>query len=139
MGETYLRVGVEIKTKSGPEYEKLTAPEPDHLEQTMIYMAALDLPLMWLLYYNKSNCNYTSTAPPYLFKFDRSMWEGKLLPRFLMFNQKADTSDLPSPVEGFYCQWCPYTWTCNPASLNVQRRGAATTVHSPRALRLPGR
>jgi CRISPR/Cas system-associated exonuclease Cas4 (RecB family) len=137
-GNPYLRIGVEIKTKSGPEYEKLSAPEPAHLEQTCMYMAALDLPLMWLLYYNKSNSNYTSTEPPWLFKFDRSLWN-KLTHRFHDFHVSRNSNALPLKAEGFYCGWCPYSWTCKPQSLLSQKQGGATIAHSPRSLKIPGR
>lgn len=121
--EPYLRVGLEIKTKSGPEFEKLTSPEPDHLEQTCIYMIALDIPLMWLLYYNKSNSNYTGSTPPYLFKFDSHAWANKLVPRIDSLRQVAKNNELPTRVEGFYCSWCPYSWVCNPPSLASRSRG----------------
>lgn len=135
-GTPYLRVGLEIKTKSAGEYEKMTAPELMHFEQTCTYMAALDLPLMWLLYYNKSNSNYTNSEPPYLFKFDGHLWNTKLKPRFDSFHQHAQQGTLPERVEGFYCGWCPYTWTCQPPSAQVRRHGAAATMKNPGALRI---
>lgn len=136
----YLRIGLEIKTKSALEYEKLKAPEPSHLEQTCIYMAALDLPLMWTLYYNKSNSNYTPTEPPFLFKFDSNLWQSKLIPRFREFHRMAQTGEVAPAVEGFHCQWCPYTWTCQPKTLNSRQPwGTAKTMQVPGALRLPGR
>lgn len=136
--EPYLRVGLEIKTKSAPEYEKLNAPEPAHLEQTCVYMRALDVPLMWLLYYNKSNSNYTGASPPYLFKFDEHIWTTKLVPRIEEFRQLSQSGELPLRVEGFHCGWCPYRWTCQPPSQYGSKRvGAASTVQSPGSLRIP--
>ncbi len=139
-GYPYLRVGLEIKTKSALEYEKLKVPEPTHLEQTCIYMAALDLPLMWTLYYNKSNSNYTPSQPPFLFKFDRSLWDTKLTPRFKEFQRMAQAGEVAPAVEGFHCEWCPYAWTCQPKSLKYRQPwGTAKTTQVPGALRLPGR
>lgn len=135
--EAYMRVGLEIKTKSAGEFEKLNAPEPTHFEQTCMYMAALDLPLMWTLYYNKSNSNYTNSEPPFLFKFDDHLWSTKLKPRFSSFHQHVESGTLPERVEGFYCGWCPYTWTCRPPNLNArQHYGASATVKNPGVLRI---
>jgi len=136
MGNPYLRVGLEIKTKSALEYEKLTSPEPMHFEQTCTYMAALDLPLMWTLYYNKSNSNYTNSEPPYLFKFDKHLWHTRLKPRFSSFHQHAQQNKLPDRVEGFYCSWCPYTWTCQPKNAQTRRHGASATLKNPGMLRI---
>lgn len=139
MGAPYLRVGLEIKTKSDKEYTKLKAPEPMHLEQTCVYMKALDIPLMWLLYYNKSNSSYTNSEAPFLFKFDEGLWEKKLVPRFKSFHAAAEANNIPAAVEGFYCRWCPYRWTCNPKSLQTnQQFGAAANYFKPSSLRLPG-
>lgn len=129
----YLRVGTEIKTKSGPEFEKLIRPDEDHLEQTCFYMAALDLPLMWIPYYNKSNSNMTPSRPPYLFKFDSNLWSNKLEPTFNDVMARAQTGNLPDRKEGMHCSWCPFTYTCQP-KIKVQR-GPTTQAHRPGAFR----
>jgi hypothetical protein len=132
----YLRVGFEIKTKSGPEFEKLVKPDDDHMEQTCLYMAALDLPLMWVFYYNKSNSNWTSSEPPWLFQFDRHLWETTLQPRFGAVHQNAQTGELPPRQEGRHCGWCPYSWTCKPAILTAPQRGPSPVLKNPGALRV---
>lgn len=113
-GQPYLQVGVEFKTKSGPEYEKLTKPEEDHFEQTCFYQAALDIPLMWTFYYNKSNSNYTKSEPPWFFQFDHTLWS-KLESRFGSAVRHAQSGTLPDRNEGFHCTWCPWAHTCGPA------------------------
>ncbi len=135
-GEEYLRVGHEIKTASGPSYEKLTKPQDDHYEQTNLYMAALDLPLMWIHYYNKSNSYFTAPEPPYLFQFDHHMWEKQLETRFAESHQEAQSGALPDREEGRHCNWCPFAWTCQPPSRKTKRKyGPSTTARAPGALR----
>jgi CRISPR/Cas system-associated exonuclease Cas4 (RecB family) len=117
-GEPLVRVGVEIKTKSDKEYAKLKAPEKQHIEQCTTYQATLDLPLMWLIYYNKSNSNFTPSRPPYLFRFDRWRWEEDLEMRFAWATHAAETGLTPDRSEGVYCRWCQFAHTCQPAILN---------------------
>ncbi len=138
--EPYLRVGCEIKTMSPGMFSKLNKPQDDHKDQTTFYQAALDLPLMWTLYYNKGNCNYTGTAPPFLFQFDKDLWERKLETRFAKAHHLAETDKIPSREEGRHCRWCPFAWKCQPLTLRSGRRkGPASTARSPGALRVPGK
>ena len=132
----YLRVGLEIKTKSAPEYDKLAHPGKDHMEQTCFYMAALDLPLMWLLYYNKSNSNFTKSEPPYLFQFNKDLWAKTLEPRIVKAQYIAKTVQTPDRQEGMYCSWCPFADSCKPNYLTKPRTGGASpTMTSPGAFR----
>ena len=116
-GVPVMRVGVEIKTASAGEYEKTNEPKKDHKEQTCLYMACLDVPLMWVLYYNKSNQNYTDCSPPYLSKFDAKLWE-TLEHRFANAHALADVANatgvLPDREEGQPCGWCPFGHECKP-------------------------
>lgn len=116
----YLRVGVEIKTSSDAQYEKRKGPEADHLEQTCLYQACLDLPLMWVLYYNKSNSNFTTPYAPWLFKFDKHRWENELEMRFAKAHHLAETKQMPPRTEGKHCSWCPFSYVCQPQVLNRQ-------------------
>lgn len=113
----YLRVGLEIKTSSDKSYVDRKRPEADHLEQVCLYQACLDLPLMWLLYYNKSNSNFTTPYAPWLFKFDKHKWENSLEMQFARAHHNAETKHVPAGVEGLHCSWCPFSWTCNPKAL----------------------
>jgi len=115
----YMRVGLEIKSASDGEYEKLKEPKKEHAEQTCVYMACLDLPLMWTLYYNKSNSNFTSSHPPFLSQFNRKLWESLEL-RFVKTQYLADTKNLPEREEGMPCKWCPFSWHCNPSILQAK-------------------
>jgi CRISPR/Cas system-associated exonuclease Cas4 (RecB family) len=133
----YLRVGLEIKTKSAPEFDKLAKPSQDHMEQTCFYMAALDLPLMWILYYNKSNSNFTKSEPPYLFQFNQSLWSKTLEPRIIKAQHTAQTTNLPDRQEGMYCSWCAFAEVCKPNYLTKPRHmGASATMTSPGAFRM---
>lgn len=118
-GNPVLRIGLEIKTESDKQFEKLTQPREYHKEQTTLYMAALDLPLMWTFYYNKSNSNISTSFPPYVFQFDEKLWH-KLEQRFIRAYEHAHVQRLPQGNEGMHCRWCPYSYTCKPAILSSQ-------------------
>jgi hypothetical protein len=113
-------VGLEIKTESEKQFEKLREPRDYHKEQTTLYMAALNLPLMWLFYYNKSNSNITSSFPPYLFQFDRKLWD-TLEMRFAKAHGMAAQNQLPARTEGMPCRWCAFSYTCQPSLLKGQQ------------------
>jgi CRISPR/Cas system-associated exonuclease Cas4 (RecB family) len=132
-GVPYLRVGIEFKTKSGPEYEKLKRPDDDHMEQTCFYMGALDLPLMFVVYYNKSNSNMTQSEPPWVFQFDKGLWQKKLQPLFEEAHQHRAAGTLPDREEGQHCGWCPFSHVCKPSA--VRTSFYAPVVHSPGAFR----
>lgn len=119
-GLPILRVGIEIKTESDLQFQDLKQPRPEHKEQTMLYMATLDLPLMWVLYYNKSNSNITQSFPPYLYQFDKRLWETQLEMRFAKAEHYAAIKQLPQGTEGIQCGWCPYSYDCKPSFLKPQ-------------------
>jgi hypothetical protein len=75
---------------------------------------------MWTLYYNKSNSNYTPSTAPWLFQFDKKLWEGKLIPRFEAAHSMAAARELPARSEGMQCRWCPFAYTCNPTNAQKQ-------------------
>jgi CRISPR/Cas system-associated exonuclease Cas4 (RecB family) len=108
-----LRVGIEIKSINPDEFEKLNKPKPEHIEQGHIYQACLDLPLMWFVYYNKSNVNMTLSGGNFLTKFNPAIWKG-LEERFEMFHNHVDQGTLPDREESMYCEGCAYEWTCQP-------------------------
>lgn len=116
-GMPELRVGLEIKTMSDGIFKDLRSPQKDHLEQTTIYQAALDLPLMWILYYNKSSSNITQSFAPWLFKFDQVKWSNDLEIRFARCTHMAQIGQLPEATEGMYCRWCSFAYACNPSAL----------------------
>jgi CRISPR/Cas system-associated exonuclease Cas4 (RecB family) len=117
----YLRVGVEIKSSSAPQYESRRKPDADHAEQTCLYQACLDLPLMWVLYYNKSNSNFTGPRAPWLFEFNSHLWEHELKARFYEAYQHAGNQSLPDRTEGKHCSWCPFSYTCRPSVIRSKK------------------
>ncbi len=123
----YLRVGLEIKTASDKEYAKLKEPKEEHMEQTCLYMATLNLPLMWTLYYNKSSSFFTQSDAPWLFKYNRALWEHKLEPRIIEAYKMAQADNLPKREEGMPCGWCPFGWKCQP--IYLQRGRTYATVN----------
>jgi CRISPR/Cas system-associated exonuclease Cas4 (RecB family) len=124
----YIRVGLEIKTSSDRQFEDRKKPEADHLEQTCLYQATLDLPLMWLLYYNKSNSNFTTPFSPWLFKFDKTLWERELEVRFAKAHHHAETKQMPDRTEGMHCGWCPFAYVCQPKVLTKSGYGSTPLV-----------
>lgn len=116
-GEPFLRVGLEIKTESDGQFKELKEPRDKHREQTNIYMAALDLPLMWTFYYNKSDSNVTDSTHPWLFAFDKKLWEDVQEMKFATWQVMAERGEIPEREEGFECGWCSFAWTCQPPKL----------------------
>lgn len=135
LSEPIIRILLEIKTKSGPEFDKLKTPAVDHIEQSHVYMGTLNVPMTWLLYYNKSNSNFTDPEPPFLFRFNDKLWSD-LEMRFLRSNHMAETNNLPPRTEGIHCRWCPFAYTCNPEFLT--RFSSAPPVSSSVASRRLG-
>lgn len=128
-GEAYLRVGLEIKTMSDPEFTKMKEPLDYHQDQVCVYQKTLDLPLMWVLCINKSNCRYTQPIAPFLFQFNSTLWNTKLEPRIATaYKMAADTSGvLPGREEGMYCSWCPFAYDCKPQKLQFGRTAPTIT------------
>jgi len=132
VAEVFLRIGLEIKSKSPDEYAKMKEPEKKHIEQATLYQACLDLPLVWYVYWNKGNQNYTPMTFPWLRKFDGAIW-ARMEQRAKESLHAADTEKLPDREEGFHCTWCPYAWTCQPPSVKQQQNRGGPLV-TPRAL-----
>jgi CRISPR/Cas system-associated exonuclease Cas4 (RecB family) len=116
-GHPILRVGIEIKSMSDGQFDKVRQPQSDHKEQTTLYMATLNLPLMWVIYYNKSNSTITTSFPPFVFQFDKKLWEHQLEMRFAKAHHYAEKGALPPGTEGQQCSWCPFSYTCKPTIL----------------------
>ncbi len=135
--EPILRFILEIKTASKDEYEKMKKPDDKHVEQAHLYMGCLDVPVTWMLYYNKSNSNFTKPAPPYLFRFNEKLWSD-LEMRFLRSNHMAATNHLPERTEGIHCRWCPFSYTCQPSILTRLSSVPPAAVVSSNALRRLG-
>lgn len=119
-GSPILRVSLEIKSKSPEEYKKLKKPEQKHVEQSHLYMACLDVPLTWVLYWDKGSEHYTPSLSPYLIRFDPSIW-ARLLDRAHTALDFANDGKLPDPEPCFECKWCPYAYTCNPPNVRHNR------------------
>lgn len=117
------RLGLEIKSASYLEFPKITQPKPEHVRQAHLYMACLDLPACWLMYYNKGNENITETRGRFLVVFDWAAW-GELEFRIHSVHESVNSGGLPEKEEGSHCQFCKYAWVCRPAS--------APQMHEPR-------
>lgn len=122
-GPPLCRMILEIKTEAPSSYEALKATRPDHIEQGTVYMACLDVPLIWFLYYNKGNQNFTpSTNPNFFLRFDPRIWE-KLEARFERAHINAALKKLPEREESVKCEFCAFSHECKPATLNRRQFG----------------
>ena len=121
----FMRVGHEIKTASGPAYKKIKEPAEGYVEQTCMYMRALDIPLMWMQYIDKSTQYYTGSEAPYLYQYPRILWEKTLEPRIISKLKMASEGKLPAREEGLPCGWCPFAHTCGPRYLKSGRKNTA--------------
>lgn len=127
----FMRLGLEIKTASGPMYKKLKEPSKEYVEQTCMYMRALDVPLMYMMYIDKSSQNYTSAESPWLYQYNSLQWDKTLEPRIVLRLQMARDNKLPAKEEGMPCGWCPFAHECRPNYIKTMRTSNAI---SPRAL-----
>jgi hypothetical protein len=120
-----VRVLLEIKTESASGYESLKEPRPDHEEQGTVYMKTLDTPLIWFLYFNKGNQNYTpSTNPNFFCRYKPAIWD-RIEKRIEFAHTHHALKTLPDRRESVKCEFCSFSWTCNPACLNKMGRGHA--------------
>lgn len=119
-----LRIGLEIKSMAPNTYAGTNKPLQKHVEQAHVYQACLDLPLIWYLYWNKGNQNYTPMRSPWLIPFDPSIWT-KLETRAKECLEAAESEQLPEREEGQHCSWCVYAHTCKPTT--AAARGSSFT------------
>lgn len=134
-GEVVMRVGLEIKTESPDEYAKLKEPKPEHMRQAHLYMAALDLPLMWFFYMNKGNQNNTNSESPYLVVWDPLIWQ-EVEGRMQIIHEHVRLKTLPERNEGIFCEFCPWNYTCEPPNLFAAQKQRPTTRRE--TIRSPG-
>lgn len=123
-GPPILRVGLELKTESPDEFAKLKKPRDYHLEQATVYQASLDLPLMWTFYYNKGNQNTMPSKAPWLFLFDHHLWAA-LEKRFEARHADAKAKNLPDRIEGIKCEFCAFSYLCDPEHLKKKAKRQA--------------
>jgi CRISPR/Cas system-associated exonuclease Cas4 (RecB family) len=132
--ELVLRIGLEIKTEAPAGYEALKEPKPEHVRQAHLYMGCLDIPILWFLYMNKGNQNNTNSQAPYLVVYQPSIW-AELEGRFREVHGHVQQQTLPPRVEGVYCEFCAWAYTCKPDNSRVHSQGN----YQPRVnVRAPG-
>ncbi|WP_394831740.1 hypothetical protein LVJ94_35025 [Pendulispora rubella] len=115
-GPAIVRVGLETKSMGKEEFAALRTPEPEHVEQVHTYMAALELPLMWLVYYCKGTDNITPSEAPFLLAFDPVVWAGTEA-KIRLVHEHAARGEAPPRQESIACDFCPYAWDCQPTRL----------------------
>jgi CRISPR/Cas system-associated exonuclease Cas4 (RecB family) len=120
-GEIVMRIGLEIKTEAPDAFEKLNKPREDHVEQVHLYMACLDLPLVWFFYFNKGNQNNTVSDTPWLIPFNPKVWE-KLENRIQKIHLSVMNNVEPDREESIACEFCPWEWYCQPRQTQPKQR-----------------
>lgn len=122
-GPAIARCILEIKTEAPDSYEKLKEPKLAHVEQAHVYMACLDIPLTWFLYFNKGNQNFTpATNPNFFIRYNPEVWKN-LESRFEVGHTHLHLNTLPDRQESILCEFCSYPDSCKPAYLNRKPRG----------------
>ena len=114
---TLLRCVLEIKTESPISFTKLTKPKPEHVEQAHVYMACLDAPFTWFLYWNKGDQNHTQPMGKFLIEFDHNIWKN-IVSKINKANSFLELQELPNREESPLCSFCSYSYTCEPSSKN---------------------
>jgi CRISPR/Cas system-associated exonuclease Cas4 (RecB family) len=133
--QVVLRIGLEIKTESPDQYAQLKGPKPEHVRQAHLYMAALDLPLMWFFYMNKGNQNNTNSNAPYLIVWQPKVW-AELEDRIKTVHEYVARNEMPERNETIVCEFCPWNYTCLPSKLNAQSSPKPATRRE--TIRRPG-
>lgn len=110
----FLQAIVEIKTESPDSFEKLTKPKVGHIYQAHFYMACLDVPLTWFLYWNKGNQNYTAPDGKFLIEFDPILW-AQIEVTMGELHAAAKANELPPKEESMVCEFCSFRETCQPS------------------------
>lgn len=107
------RIGVEIKSSSPDTYAKRKAPEPEHVKQAHLYMLCLDIPLMWIMYFNKGNQNITPMKAPWLIQFDPALGRS-MLDEIEEVTAGVQLKQIPERTINPYCRDCYYAHVCEP-------------------------
>lgn len=115
------KLALEIKSASPSDYEKITKPKTEHVEQGHVYMACLDVPAIYYMYFNKGNENIKPSNGKFIVTFNRPLW-CKLEKKFDGWYDLIEGGRKPDKTESIVCEFCPYSWTCKPAYLDRYRR-----------------
>lgn len=133
-GAPYIRILIEIKTMSKDEWEKNNSPTDKHVQQGTFYQKLLDAPLIWYIYYNKSNSLITRPTAPWIVPFNDRVWAGLEQKSVQLHTLKAQ-SQMPEREEDLPCTWCPYTKLCEPKTLALRTRSSSSKYPRSRKLR----
>lgn len=110
-GQPFIRIGLEIKTDTNEAWQKRVMPDEDHLDQVTVYMAALDLPLMYISYVNKSSGECTPFKAPFAYVFDEARWKS-IRARIERASSEENPFNLPAASKSSACMTCSYRHHC---------------------------
>lgn len=120
---TWFRVLLEIKTEAEDGWNGLKEPRDYHVDQTHVYMHALNVPICWVLYFNKATQAMTNSKEPWLVRYNPAIW-ARLEERIYEVLFYRDISVLPPAEESFTCTFCKYRGPslCNPKILQKKQK-----------------
>jgi CRISPR/Cas system-associated exonuclease Cas4 (RecB family) len=112
------RIGVEFKTMAGSTWTKNASPQKEHIEQALVYMATLDLGMMWFAYVSKDNLAVTPFASPYNYAFDEAAWQ-QVRAKIETVIEAVKKRSAPEVKASSYCYSCTYKPICDPHKQDV--------------------
>ena len=128
-GETYV---VEFKSINRYAFEnKLSTPQPEHLQQVQLYMHFFKIPKGILIYESKD----TQDIKEFVVEYDKDL-VGKVLGEFDHihgFVERGVIPPKPKDIESWRCEYCCYRQTCAKVEQGlpiVDARGAVSGASS---------
>jgi CRISPR/Cas system-associated exonuclease Cas4 (RecB family) len=97
----------EYKTMKAENFNKLSAPKPEHKKQATIYSAALNRPIVVYLYLNKNDQNLMDFPVP----FNHEEW-AIIKQRCSFLVERFKILKPPPGNTGFHCKECAYSYDC---------------------------
>lgn len=113
-----MKILVEIKSISEKGFEELKSPKAEHVQQAMLYMKCLDIPVGWIIYWNKGTQVLSEPEAPFIFPFKESVWnivENRILK--VINSTSFSQQSLLDREEGMHCKFCSYAHLCQPKIL----------------------
>lgn len=109
------KVLVEIKSASQKTFENMKSPKKEHIEQATLYMKCLDIPVGWILYWNKGDQVLSEPVRPFIFTFKQSVWNQTEQNIIEIINKSnLQPIEFLKREEGMHCKFCSYAHLCKP-------------------------
>ena len=102
-----LAVVHEYKSSGTQAFDALTQPKPKHVQQAMLYGAALNRPVVVYVYVNKNDSNIKD----YAVQFDPVRWSD-ILSKTSFLVQHFNNNTPPEATPGYHCDDCKFSFVC---------------------------